>query len=224
MTNSLNVTINGIELTLFAERAAFTEQHDTLFVADTHFGKDATFRRHGLPVPVGSSEQTLQIISQLLSDTSARRLVILGDLFHARSSLSQGVKQSLDAFFAQHASVECTLVRGNHDRHLKSLPPEWPVEIVEPEARIGGIVLSHEPMPVPDNAEAVFCGHLHPSIRLGNARESVGKLPCFWLSDGCLVFPAIGAFTGTHAIDLKDDDRAWVVVDDEIIEAQHHRC
>lgn len=224
MTSSLNVSINGIELTLFAERAAYAEQHRALFIADTHFGKDATFRRHGLPVPVGSSEQTLRTVDKLLNETSARRLVILGDLFHARSSLSQGVQRSLDAFFAQHASVEFVLVRGNHDKHLISLPTGWPIEIVEPGARIEGIVLSHEPMQVPDDADAVLCGHLHPAIRFVNASESLGKLPCFWLSQGCLVLPAIGVFTGTHAIRMKDDDRAWVVVEDEIIEAQHHRC
>ena len=37
------------------ERAAFWRDASTLLVADCHFGKTASFRRHGLPVPEGST-------------------------------------------------------------------------------------------------------------------------------------------------------------------------
>ncbi|QDT02028.1 Calcineurin-like phosphoesterase [Rubripirellula lacrimiformis] len=222
MTHSIHTTIAGIELQLFAQRAAFSATHRTLFVADTHLGKDATFRRHGLPVPTGSSAGTMQTISGLLTKTKANRLVILGDMFHAKSSLSKETLESVEKFLGNHPSLEFTLIRGNHDAHVGSLPPQWPIEVVSPGERIAGLALGHHPAPVPDGADLLLCGHLHPAVRIGKGRESFGKLPCFWYSSGCLVFPAIGEFTGTHAIQTKQTDRLWLIADDEIMEYPPH--
>lgn len=218
MPDPFDTTIAGIDFQLFAQRAAYCPQHDTLFVADTHLGKDATFRRHGVPVPAGSSDGTLQTISTLLADTSAARLVILGDMFHAKSSLSNGMLDSIEAFFDSHPSLSFTLVRGNHDAHVGSLPKHWPIEIIAAGERLGGLALGHHPTSVPKGAQILLCGHLHPAVRVGTGRDSFGKLPCFWYSSGCLVFPAIGEFTGTHVVRPKSADRVWLIADGEIIE------
>lgn len=215
---SIFATLAGTRMQLFASRAAFCPEHDTLFVADLHLGKDATFRRHGIPVPLGSSGETLQTISRLLSDTSASRLVILGDLFHARSSLTTETVAAVESFFAAHSRVEFLLVRGNHDAHVGNLPGDWPIRTVEEGERMGQLALGHHPGPVPDGADLWLCGHLHPSIRIGSGRDSFGKLPCFWYSSGCLVFPAIGEFTGTHVVQPQKDDRTWLVAESQIIE------
>lgn len=221
MTKSLRATIAGIELQLFAQRAALSPLHNTLFVADTHLGKDATFRRHGVPVPTGSSQGTLQTISKLLASTAAKRLVILGDMFHARSSLSSETLDCVEWFFGEHPSLQFTLIRGNHDAHVGSLPRHWPIEVVDPGQRTGALALGHHPTPPPTGADLLLCGHLHPAVRFGSGRDSFGKLPCFWYSQGCLVLPAIGEFTGTHVVQLKKDDRAWIIADDEVVELQH---
>src|SRR5262249_50769057 len=44
------VEIAGERVTLLAERAAYWQRTRTLLVADTHFGKAATFRAAGIPV------------------------------------------------------------------------------------------------------------------------------------------------------------------------------
>ncbi|WDQ15347.1 ligase-associated DNA damage response endonuclease PdeM [Rhodopirellula sp. P2] len=217
-SGSVCTTLAGTEWQLFAARAAFCPAQDTLFVADPHLGKDATFRRHGFPVPLGSSGGTLQTISRLLVDTNASRLVILGDLFHARSSLTTETVAAVESFFAEHPSVEFLLVEGNHDAHVGNLPLEWPIRTVAEGERMGQLALSHHPGSVPDGAALLLCGHLHPAIRIGSGRESFGKLPCFWYSSGCLVFPAIGEFTGTHVVQPQNGDRTWLVADNEIIE------
>ncbi len=223
MPRSIRTTIAGIDLQLFAERAAYCKQLDTLFVADTHLGKDATFRRHGVPVPLGSSDGTLNTITTMLEETKASRLVVLGDLFHARSSLSPETTTSIEAFFDNHPSLEFTLVRGNHDVHVGVLPKHWPIQIIAPGERWGGIALGHHPTSVPEGADLLLCGHLHPAVQVGTHRDSCGKLPCFWLSAGCLVFPAIGEFTGTHVIRAKGKDRVWLIADDEIFEHSYPR-
>ena len=57
---------SGAELRLMPERAAWCAQSETLFVADVHLGKAATFRARGLPVPQGTTTETLTRLSQAL--------------------------------------------------------------------------------------------------------------------------------------------------------------
>src|SRR5215213_2758960 len=72
-------------LHLLPDRAVYWPARSTLLVADVHFGKCATFRSLGVPVPAGSTQKDLARLTKLIELTSARRLVILGDLVHARA-------------------------------------------------------------------------------------------------------------------------------------------
>ncbi|TWU46825.1 ligase-associated DNA damage response endonuclease PdeM [Rubripirellula reticaptiva] len=218
MNHILDVTLSGTKLQLHSARAVFWPDRETLFVADTHFGKEATFRRHGIPVPRGSTDGTLRSLSTLISDVNAVRLVVLGDLFHARSSLSRDVCESMDVFFRKHASLNITLVRGNHDAHVGQLPPAWPIDVVEPGIRMGAFTLTHEPSAPTSDSTLVLCGHIHPGINIRIATQSLGRMPCFWMDNRCLVLPAFGQFTGLHCVKPKKDSRVWIVADDEIVE------
>jgi uncharacterized protein len=53
-------------LNLLPERAAFAPAAKTLFVADLHLGKAATFRAFGAPAPTGVSEETLRRLADLI--------------------------------------------------------------------------------------------------------------------------------------------------------------
>ncbi len=216
MPNFIDIELAGHQFQLLADRGMYWPARETLFIADTHFGKEATFRRNGVPVPAGSTEGTLNRIRGLLEQTQATQLCILGDMFHARSSLSADVRYSLDAFFAAFSQLSVLLVRGNHDSWVGQMPTNWPVEVVEPGIRMNNVALGHHPEPVPENARLYLCGHLHPSIRVNCGKEKLGKLPCFWHSAGCLVLPAIGQFTGTHLVQAASADTAWVVTDEEV--------
>ena len=218
MTRIIDVTLGETELQLHSGRAIFWPDRKTLFVADTHFGKEATFRRHGIPVPRGSTDGTLGSLSALIAEVEAERLIVLGDLFHARSSLSRDVCQSMEAFFEKHTSVEITLVRGNHDAHVGQLPEQWPIEVVEPGLRMGSLTLTHEPSTPTTDSALLLCGHIHPGMKVGSATESLGRMPCFWMHNNCLVLPAFGQFTGLHCVKRTPDARIWIVADDEIVE------
>ncbi|QDV40415.1 ATP-dependent DNA ligase [Stieleria neptunia] len=189
---------------------------DMLLVADTHLGKDATFRRHGIPVPVGSTKGTLSTIAGVLRQTCATRLCILGDLFHARSSLSTEIRHQVDAFFDEFAHLKFSLIWGNHDAQVGRLPAAWPITVHEPGWCIGSLALGLHPMAPPEGADLSVCGHLHPAIRYRVGRESTGKLSCFWYSGGCLVLPAIGEFTGTHLIRPRQNDSTWFIAGNEV--------
>ncbi len=215
MPQAIDVELDGHSFQLLADCGLYRPSQSMLFVADTHFGKEATFRRHGIPVPSGSTDATLEKIARMLNQTIARRLCILGDMFHERSSLSNGVRQSLENFFADQCDVEFILVRGNHDISVGRLPKDWPIQIVEPGMIIDKVAIGHHPIEVPPG-DIYLCGHIHPAIRVSSRTEHFGKLPCFWYSRGQLVLPAIGEFTGTHVVKLAVGDRAWITTQGEI--------
>src|SRR5215212_5467779 len=70
-------------LHLLPDRAVYWPARSTLLIADVHFGKCATFRSLGVPVPAGSTQKDLLRLTRLIEQTGADRLVILGDLVHA---------------------------------------------------------------------------------------------------------------------------------------------
>src|SRR5690606_27127945 len=74
------VTVAEQSLHLLPERAVLWEEANTLIVADTHWGKAATFRAAGLPVPSGTAAEGLERLSSALKRSGANRLVFLGDL------------------------------------------------------------------------------------------------------------------------------------------------
>lgn len=217
MNDLINATIAGRPFQFLPDRGLHWPDQKTLFVADTHFGKDATFRHHGVPVPAGATDATIDAIDRMISATRPSRLVILGDVFHARCSLSSRVGQRLTTFFERHPQVRFSFIRGNHDARIAKLPSAWPVEWVSPGEILDQVVLSHHPGKVPEHASLMLCGHLHPAVRVGSHSDQLGKIPCFWLSERCLVLPAIGQFTGTHAVTVHPTDRVWLVVDGKVL-------
>jgi metallophosphoesterase superfamily enzyme len=134
-----------------------------------------------------------------------------------QSSISQDIQNSRDVFFAQHSQLRFTLVAGNHDRNVRELFNHWPIEIVESGTQVGRISISHFPQPPSVESDLLLCGHIHPAYRSHSKTDSVGKLPCFWLSKRQLVLPAIGEFTGTKIIKPSKADRTWVIAENQVI-------
>ncbi len=194
----------GETLRLLPEHGVFLPEHAALLVADTHFGKDASFRKGGLAVPRGSSEATLECIEKMIVDNAAHKLVFLGDLFHARCSLSEAFSTRLEEFFLTHTNVEVYLTLGNHDVAVGRLPTHWNLQVSQ-SLKLGKFTLEHFPREA-DADEVLCCGHLHPAVHI----QEVGKLPCFWLSEQRLMLPAIGKFTGTAKVIPRGDDMVWV--------------
>lgn len=189
-------------LWLLPERAVWWPAGATLFVTDVHLGKAATFRAAGLAVPGGTTQDNLQRLAALVARHRARRLVVLGDLLHARAARTPTVLQALRDWRAAHAGLDCVLVRGNHDDHAGDPPPDLGIAVVEEPWLLGPWHCRHEP-PTDSATETpglALCGHVHPVCVLhGAARERL-RLPCFVLTPSALWLPAFGAFTGGHAV------------------------
>ena len=198
MNGAQLLRVEGHELRLLPESAAWHAASHTLFVADLHLGKSATFRARGLPVPSGTTQDNLQRLATLVRTHAAQRVVFLGDLLHSKHAQRAAAIAPLHAWRAAHAGLRCVLVRGNHDSHAGDPPPSLGFEIVDepwPVAGATGLVACHHPQRAA--AGTVLAGHWHPAVTLRGPARDHQRLACFCLVDGLLVLPAFGAFTGS---------------------------
>ena len=210
------IDLHTERLTLLGERAAFREQDGTLLVADPHFGKAAAFRAAGVPVPRGTTTESLARLDAAITRLAARRIVFLGDFLHARAGRAPETIRVVNAWRASRAGMDMLLVRGNHDRNAGDPPEELRIRCVDAPVIEAPLVYAHHPVRSPEGW--VVCGHMHPGVRLtGPARER-SRLPCFWLGDGVLVLPAFGEFTGLADVDVLPGHRLWVVADGAVME------
>lgn len=201
--------VAGVPLRLLPQRAAFLPKAGLLLVADLHLGKAQSFRRLGVPVPRGTTAESLARLEAALAATGARGVAFLGDLIHSARSKSPATWDEVAAWRTRHPGLALTLVRGNHDRHAGDPPPEWGIDCVEEPLRLGPLALAHHPEPV--EGAYVLAGHLHPAVFLGGRAHDGLRLPCFHFGAGVGVLPSFGAFTGSHVLRRAPGDRVYAV-------------
>ena len=213
-------TLKGERLILLPERAIFWPRLDALLVADTHWGKDAAFRVAAIAVPGGTIQDDLARLGQALERTAAQRLIILGDLFHARSGCTpqilDTIGQTITHWRDYCPKLEIQLIRGNHDARAGDPPPEWNFACVDAPLLMPPFTLQH----IPDFSVSkgyALAGHVHPGARLtGRGRQQM-VLPCFWFGKRVGVLPAFGSFTGLEVVTPKLRDEVCVIADDSVI-------
>lgn len=206
----------GERLELLADRAIAWPRRGTLFIADAHFGKAASFRALGSPAPEGSTARDLARLDVLLDVTGAQRLVVLGDWLHARDGRAPCTMDLLDAWRERRSSLDVLLVRGNHDRGAGDAPAGWRFETVD-EREEDGLVFLHEPEE--RDGKHALCGHLHPAVRLEGGPASM-RPACFWVRPRVLVLPAFGGFTGARAVRPTEGDRLFAVGEGAVVEVR----
>lgn len=214
MTN-FSIQIANETLHLLPERALYWPRTGTLFIADPHFGKTATFRAHAIPLPTGTTNAELDRLSQAINRTGAQKLIILGDLLHAAKGREPAMLDTVTAWREAHADLAIHLVRGNHDRHAGDPPAAWRMVLVDGPTPGPYWVLNHEPHE-PEHGYALT-GHCHPAVQLtGKGRQSL-KLPCFWFGAKCGVLPAFSAFVDHGTIHPQQGELVFVVTDQAVM-------
>jgi DNA ligase-associated metallophosphoesterase len=214
MEGSLSIELAGERLLLLPERALYWPAQQTLFVADVHLGKAAAFRAAGIPAPEAVTGATLQRLTRLLEQTRAARLIVLGDLVHAASGLTDTVCHAVAHWRQTLRGIEMVLVTGNHDRRAGGVPANWQVADAGERFELPPFALLHHPGAVA--GRYALAGHLHPGIRLRGLGGERLKLPCFWLGEGQGVLPAFGDFTGLSLISPQEGDRVYAVAEDAV--------
>lgn len=209
----------GERLTLLAERAVWRPARRTVYIADLHLGKDATFRRHGIGVPEGVAADDLLRLGGVLDRTGAERVVVLGDLIHARAGMTTATVRCVEQWRTRYQNVAIEVIRGNHDLRSGDPPPSWGMQMQAEGASDPPFRLVHAP---PDRSDTVptLAGHLHPVVGLSGGGNSRMAAVCFWLRANTLVLPAFTAFTGRTRIAAEAGDRVFVTGPESVIEAQ----
>jgi DNA ligase-associated metallophosphoesterase len=212
-------TASDAEIVLLPGRAALLPASATLLVADLHLGKAATFRKAGIPVPEGSAQRDLARLTDIVTRHAVRRLLVLGDLFHARSGCTEQVQAEFATMRAGLAGTEVVLVLGNHDRPLGTLPASLGIDAVVPVLDEPPLHFVHEPATAIATAgRDVFTigGHLHPTVSIRSPSGDRIADRCFVAEPATLVLPAFGSFTGGHRIAPTAGTRVWIARDDGV--------
>lgn len=194
------IELQGEQLVLSNQRAMYWPAQKALILSDLHVGKTAHFRKHGIPIPDDIFKEDLRQLYGLIKYFNARRVLIVGDLFHAEFN------KNMDEFAQwrdQFKEVAFVLIKGNHDRlsnHWKSL---FNLEVVD-HLKLGPFLFVHDPQDHDEKA-FVISGHIHPGVLVkGKARQKI-KLPCYALTNNELVLPAFSRFTGLNSRYSKKD-------------------
>jgi uncharacterized protein len=215
MSAACVATVCGEALHLLPERAVWWPAQSALLLADLHFGKAATLRAHGIPVPRGSSSATLGRLDALIERYAVRRVVFLGDFLHARRARSTATLSALRAWRERRATLQLQLVLGNHDRHAGPPPADLRIDALSEPFVMTPFVMRH--LPVSDPQGYVIAGHLHPAVRLHGTGHDFVQLPCFVFGAATAVLPAFGELTGTSVIDAQPGQRVYACAGERVL-------
>jgi DNA ligase-associated metallophosphoesterase len=190
-----DIVVAGERLVTHAERALYWPAQSMLLVSDVHFGKGAVFRRAGIAVPSGDTDDDLTRLDRLIETFGPRKLVVLGDLVHGAATERSAWVTRVRDWRNRHAMVDMLLVAGNHDRHfdVRSLG----IDVQPDRLDVAPFVLSHHPQR--HAGGYTLSGHVHPGVvvRDGWRRH---RLPAFVFDREVAMLPAFGTLTGLHEI------------------------
>lgn len=205
----------GEQVLLLPRKALYWPRERMLVVADIHFGKAASFRALGVPVPAGTTRANLQALDALVAEHGARHILFLGDFLHAKTARAPATLAALQAWRARHPELSLTLVRGNHDLHAGDPPAALRIGMADEPHLLGPFAFCHHPDVITPGC--VVAGHVHPVYRLRAGWESM-VLPCFLVAPERILLPAFGAFTGGHPIVPQPGERLFVSSGEAVME------
>lgn len=209
MADRIGLEVCDTCVELLGSGALFIPRFETLLVADLHLGKARAFRAWGLPVPGGTTESNLTRLSCDLRKTGARRLVILGDLWHAAASLTEQSSAQVGAWISEQ-QIEVQLVAGNHDLRAGLMRHPVPgLDLIESGSELGPFQLFHDPEAVTSGSGYGLAGHIHPCVKLEGVGRQSARLKCFWFGETVGVLPAYGEFTGGYRIHPSQSDQVF---------------
>jgi len=213
MSETLAVDVAGERVLLDAARAVYWPARGVLLIADAHFGKAQLLRESGIALPEADTGGDLARLDDLIARHRPQQLLVLGDLVHGRTSANAQWIAAFAQWRGRHTSLHCSVVRGNHDRHLDAGGLGF--ESIAASQFQPPFVFAHEPHPDPRGY--VLAGHIHPGVVLRERHAPKARLPVFWLRDASAVLPAFGRLTGLWPVAPGPGDRVIAVARDRLI-------
>jgi DNA ligase-associated metallophosphoesterase len=214
----MDVDLLGIQFQLHSSGAAYWQAAKSLLLADLHLGKESVFQQAGIAIPSGASAATLEALRLLVEEFAPERVIVLGDLLHAKVGLTPRLEQELTAMLREQAGRKWILIPGNHDRGGIQALRRCGWCIADSRIQLDGVEMNHAPELPGGRGLLSISGHLHPSIRISLSAKEKTSLRCFWLHATQFILPAFGGWTGTQPIVPERGDRVFACVEREVIE------
>ena len=150
----------------------------------------------------------------MIEARSPERVILLGDLWHAKAGKNEDNAATFAQWRQQFSQLEVVLVEGNHDLRAGKLEPA--LNIQETAAfQEGPFHFVHAPGGESENYEVA--GHIHPCVWLTGRAQQRARLACFWFGRRGAVLPAFGEFTGCAEIRPKAGDSVYVVAGNRVM-------
>ena len=207
---SFSISWGNSSLEMLSSKALLLPQTNELLMCDIHLGKAEYFQQNGIPLTNNSDEHNLLSIKNIVKNYNPNRLIILGDLFHSRYSISESLKSKVENL-SESLNIKIELIVGNHDFGCK-------VENISflEYKRSSNFIFSHEPIGKLENDILNICGHYHPKIFLKNSKDKL-TFKCFALDEknNILYLPAFGDLTGGYP--CKNSFRKWAIISEKKI-------
>lgn len=192
---ALAIRIAGVDASLRASGALWLAEERLLTVADLHLEKGSAYATRGQMLPPYDTRETLDRLEQEIAALKPRTVVLLGDTLHDRRAEARIAEPDRMRLKALAARVQLIWVRGNHDPEGSGELGGTSVDLVN----IAGLILRHDPSPIPIQGEV--SGHLHPCLRIRGPAGDVRRR-CFASDGRRLILPAFGAYAG--GLNLRD--------------------
>lgn len=210
----MNVRIADQSLELLPQKAIYWPARNILMIADLHLGKINHFRKSGYPVPPKANEENTTLLIDLLNRYKPERTLFLGDLFHSHYNEEWEV---LGQVIRHFAACSFELIMGNHDI-MSELQYQRHQMKVHDHLQIENLLLTHEPVAEPQTECYNLAGHIHPGARLVGGGKQALTLPCFYFGKQQGILPAFGSFTGLYRVQVKKDDRVFVIAEGKVLD------
>lgn len=211
----LPILWNQHEFFLCPEKALYWPDRKMVFLADTHFGKAASFWKMGIPVPGNSTEEDCSRMARLLCKLKAESLVFLGDFLHAKAARTDTIRDTILLWRKNFPRLQLHLVRGNHDLHAGDPWPELQIQCHPDPWGLESFDCRH--IPASSAIHPYLAGHLHPSYRISGKGQKPIISPCFVVSPEKIILPAFGSFTGTLKVTKSSHETIYVTNGAEVI-------
>ena len=210
--NSFLIGWGESSLEMLPSKALLLPDTNELLICDIHLGKAEYFQQNGIALTNNSDEQNLLRIKNIVENYRPKKLIILGDLFHSKYSISESLKRKVENL-SELLNIKIELIIGNHDIGCKVNN----ITFLDYK-RSNNFIFSHEPIGKLENDILNICGHYHPKTFLKNSKDKL-SFKCFAMDvkNNILYLPAFGDLTGGYP--CKNSFRKWAIISEkEIIE------
>jgi len=208
--NSIKYRWNNSNIELLPSRSILIKETNELLISDLHLGKGEYFQANGIPLTNNQDKSNFRRIYKLVEEIRPKKLIILGDLFHSKLSMSKELIARVENL-SKFLRINIDLIEGNHDIgcNVKNVN-RYKIK------KSLNLIFSHEAIDTKDTNLLNICGHYHPKVYIKSMKTKIA-FRCFALDEkkNNFYLPAFGDLTGGYL--CKKEFKKWAIISEKSI-------